>query len=97
MGGISGLAGGTGSGSNKAIDNATKQLTNKLSKEIKHNGLANLEKTVTSKTTKNAITYFQKNTSKAMNGIKDGIPNSIITTTAQNTLNKIADDITNKD
>ena len=93
MGGIAGGTGGAGSNTNKVIDNAAKQLTNKVSKEIKHNGLKGLS----SKTTKNAITYFNKNTSKAMVEITNSIPNTAITTISQDGLNKIADDISNRE
>ena len=97
MGAVSGWAGGAGSGSNKVIDNAVKQLTNKVSKEIKHNGLSNIGKSLTSKTTTNAVKYFQKNTGKAIKGILNKVSDSAILTTAQNGLKKIAEDITNRD
>ena len=97
MSAVSGWAGEAGSGSNKVIDNAVKQLTNKVSKEIKHNGLSNIGKSLTGKTTTNAVKYFQKNTGKAIKGILNKVPDSSILTTAQNGLKKLAEDITNRD
>jgi len=69
----------------------------KVSKEIKHNGLSNIGKSLTGKTTTNAVKYFQKNTGKAIKGILNKVPDSAILTTAQNGLKKLAEDITNRD
>lgn len=87
LGAISGWAGGPGSGSNKVIDNAANQLKNTISKEIKYKGLVD---GLSSNTTKKAFKYFGKNIKNAVNQITDAT-DSVILTTAQNTLNAIGE------
>lgn len=92
FGAISGGAGGSGNGTNKVIKDASKQLINKISKEIKHKGLID---GLSSNTTKKAFKYFGKNIKKAVNQITD-VTDSVILTTAQNTLNAIGEYIEKK-
>lgn len=59
--------------------------------------MSGLEKSLTSKTTKNAVKYFQKNAGKAINGIVDGVADSVVLTTTQNALTQMAGDISKKE
>ena len=87
IGAASGLAGGAGANANKVITNAEKQLIKKVKNEVSHNGI----KSLSSKTVKNAVSYFNKNAGNAIKSERSGVKKSYIPTVIQKTGKAITD------